>query len=154
MENVNQFTRVGTFCDKCCQIICICKPHEVAHAAQTKENDKLDTIIDLLKKVSFRQENYTNEETMVFLKSSKRSLQKWRSEGLLPHVIIDSKLLYTHDNLMEFLENHTRNSKRNIPSLDEIAIASQRYTNDVGEQRSFGDGAKWLISKLGYISGH
>lgn len=26
MKKANQFTRVGTFCEKCRQVICICKP--------------------------------------------------------------------------------------------------------------------------------
>lgn len=35
MEKINQFTRVGTFCEKCRQVMCICEPEN-----KTEQNKK------------------------------------------------------------------------------------------------------------------
>lgn len=49
---------------------------------------------------------YDNENALKILKCSRRSLQKYRSEGLITYSIVNSKLYYTHENLMEFIERH------------------------------------------------
>jgi len=80
--------------------------------SEQEYKDLIQRLDILTQKVSEKQSQdrnqiiYDNADALKILKCSRRSLQKWRSEGLITYSIVNSKLYYTHENLMEFIQRH------------------------------------------------
>lgn len=70
--------------------------------------DKLTEKVSENQTLNRKQIIYDNAEALQILKCSRRSLQKWRTEGLITYSIVNSMLFYTHENLMEFIERHQK----------------------------------------------
>jgi len=68
--------------------------------------DKLTERVSENQALNRKQIIYDNADALQILKCSRRSLQKWRTEGLITYSIVNSKLYYTHENLMEFIHRH------------------------------------------------
>ena len=77
-----------------------------------KEFQTLIQRLDQLnEKISEKQKNpkeiiYDNADTMKLLKVSRRTLQSWRTEGLISFSQIGSKLYYTQQDISDFVERH------------------------------------------------
>lgn len=50
----------------------------------------------------------TNREAMRFLSVSRSTLQRWRNEGRLPYRQVQGKILYTKDDIQNFLEENQK----------------------------------------------
>ena len=50
---------------------------------------------------------YDNADTLRLLKVSRRTLQSWRTEGLISFSQVGSKLYYTQKDISEFIERHS-----------------------------------------------
>jgi hypothetical protein len=48
------------------------------------------------------------------LKISKRTIQMWRDEGILPHSVIGGKFLYQKKDILKMLEQNRINKKESI----------------------------------------
>jgi len=75
--------------------------------------DQIKEMIDILNKatqesrLSINGEYYlTNKELGELLKISRRTLQRYRSRGLVPYYILNGKVLYRESDIQEWLEKH------------------------------------------------
>ena len=60
-----------------------------------------------------------NEAVCVYLKISKRTLQRYRSNGVIAYSLIGKKTYYTISEIKRLLEE--KRIQRNVGSLDELA---------------------------------
>lgn len=78
-----------------------------------KEYQALIERLDLInEKISGKQPNqentiYDNSDALKILKVSRRTLQSWRTEGLISYSQVGSKLFYTQKSISEFIQNHS-----------------------------------------------
>jgi len=67
------------------------------------------------KEVPSMERLFDNQDLCLLLQISKRTLQRYRSEGALPYKTLGQKIYYTEDDLMDFLSTNIRHSReRNI----------------------------------------
>ena len=78
-----------------------------------KEYQALIERLDLLnQKISGKQSDpentiFDNADALKILKVSRRTLQSWRTEGLISFSQVGSKLFYTQKNISEFIQSHS-----------------------------------------------
>ncbi len=81
-----------------------------------KEYQALIERLDLLnQKITGKQSNpenviYDNADALKLLKVSRRTLQSWRTDGLISFSQVGSKLYYTQKDISEFIESHYNKS--------------------------------------------
>lgn len=56
---------------------------------------------------------FDNQDLCLLLQISKRTLQRYRSEGTLPYKMLGQKVYYSEDDIMSFLSNNIKTSNRN-----------------------------------------
>jgi hypothetical protein len=71
----------------------------------------LKQLQEIKKQLSEKQRNpdeiiYDNADAMRLLKVSRRTLQSWRTAGLISFSQVGSKLYYTQQDISEFIQNH------------------------------------------------
>jgi len=54
---------------------------------------------------------FDNQDLCLLLQISKRTLQRYRSEGALPYKTLGQKIYYTEDDLMDFLSTNIKHSR-------------------------------------------
>ena len=69
---------------------------------------RLDSINEKITGKSSNPEDiiYDNADTLRLLKVSRRTLQSWRTDGLISFSQIGSKLFYTQKDINEFIQKH------------------------------------------------
>lgn len=69
---------------------------------------RLDSINEKITGKSSNPEDiiYDNSDTLRLLKVSRRTLQSWRTEGLISFSQVGSKLYYTQKDINEFIQKH------------------------------------------------
>lgn len=69
---------------------------------------RLDSINEKITGKSSNPEDiiYDNADTLRLLKVSRRTLQSWRTEGLISFSQVGSKLFYTQKDINEFIQKH------------------------------------------------
>ena len=67
---------------------------------------------------------FDNQDLCMLLQISKRTLQRYRSEGVLPYKMLGRKLYYSEDNVLEFLSNQVQDFKK-----EDIAFYKARIRN-------------------------
>ena len=83
--------------------------------------DSMKEVLALYKKVTgnYRPmldgERYlTDREVSEILKVSRRTLQEYRNEGILPYIPLGGKVLYRESDLDELLERHSHPASRTM----------------------------------------
>ena len=67
---------------------------------------------------------FDNQDLCMLLQISKRTLQRYRSEGALPYKTLGKKTYYSEADVLEFLSNHVKDFKK-----EDIAFYKARIHN-------------------------
>ena len=83
--------------------------------------DSMKEILALYKKVTGNYRSmldgeryFTDKEVSEILKVSRRTLQEYRNEGILPYIPLGGKILYRESDLEELLEKHCHPAYRTM----------------------------------------
>ena len=71
--------------------------------------DRLDILNGKVSKssiVDFQSLVYDNSDALKILKVSRRTLQGWRSQGLISFSQVGAKIYYTPENIDDFIKDH------------------------------------------------
>ncbi|WP_295937284.1 helix-turn-helix domain-containing protein [uncultured Alistipes sp.] len=70
----------------------------------TQASDSLNVISEQYRPSIENERYYTGEEVQKVLHLSKRTLQNYRDDGIMPYTKIGEKILYRHSDIIQILE--------------------------------------------------